>query len=197
MNEIFSLKKVDILKRLICVCAEIQGQDAVSPHVLGRDGNMPSVRKAEIEMMLLTIAAESSFVHRMQFSGGPARGLCGMEPATVLDTFRWLEGKTEYWKRLTSIWMGLKSIPFFTPTEEEVGEHLQKHDPFALALARLHYKMFPAKFPEDLWNQATYWKKIWNTAAGAGTVDYAMIEWEDCKCERMMKQALIFCDLVE
>ncbi len=60
-----------------------------------------------------------------------------MEPATALDTFRWLEGKPELWKRLTGIWFGL-SVPFFMPGEYEISEQLRINDHLALALGRAH-----------------------------------------------------------
>lgn len=184
-NEVIFSKKGDILKSLVQVCAELRGQIEVY--------EKPTLPRTELEMMLLTIASESSFKDRKQIGGGPARGLCGMEPATVLDTFRWLERKPEAWQRLTYIWMGLRSVPYFSPDKEEVSEHLAKNDPFALAIGRLHYRMFEEAFPTDLVYQARYWKQYWNTEGGAGTPNFAINQWKACKCDGLMEEAAELC----
>ena len=190
MNEVIFSKKAHILEALVRVCAELRGQ------VVDVGYSLPTLPKNELKMMLLTIAVESSFVHRTQIGGGPAVGLCGMEPETALDTFRWLEGKPVAWKRLTYIWMGLGTVPHFTPSYKEIIEHLTKNDLFSLALGRLHYRMFEEPFPDSLSNQAFYWKKYWNTEAGAGTVTRAMEQWEASRCDKLMKRALKLCHCV-
>lgn len=190
-NEQFLLRKADILNGLIEVCAELRGQVGDLENV------RPALPKNELEMMLITIAAESSFEHRKQKGGGPARGLCGMEPATALDTFRWLEGKPALWERLTYIWLGLMTVPFFTPDVGEVSDHLRTNDYFSFALGRLHYKMFEEAFPNHLASQAAYWKKYWNTEAGAGTEDHAIRQWDACKCKKLMSDAARICEVID
>lgn len=188
VREVLCKGKKEIVRTLIDVCAELHGNSAI----LGF--NKPTLSMRELQIMLMTIAKESAFKDRLQIGGGPARGLCQMEPATALDTFRWLERKPELWRRLTFVWLGLRSVPFFTPTEKEIGEHLSRNDPFCLCLSRAHYKMFPAEFPRELHNQAAYWKEHWNTEAGKGTAAEAMEAWRHHRCDKLMNYALGFCN---
>ena len=189
-------EKHQILEDVLYVCAVLRGE------VQFRGGEQTAtLPKNEVEMMLLTIAAESSFEHRRQIGGGPARGLMQMETATALDTFRWMDYRTalrkeEAWKRLTLIWLGLETVNFFTPTAKEIDLHLERRDYFALALGRQHYRMFEEPFPKLRSDQAAYWKKYWNTPAGAQTVDHAIRQWKACRCDRLMKEAARLCNLV-
>jgi len=51
-------------------------------------------------------------------------------------------------------------------------------DPLAVLFARLHY-LFRTKdpVPESVDDQAAYWKRIYNTVAGAGTVEQYLRNW--------------------
>lgn len=175
---------VGFIKLILQVCAVLRGQGTD----IADENKLP---QSEVEMMLLTAAAESSLIFRCQLHGGPARGLCQMEPATALDTFRWLGCKNVLWERFTDIWLSLKTVHWFAPTEDEVTWHLTHNDAFALALARLHYRMFPEPFPRAFAkvDQASYWKKYWNTEKGKGTVEHALRQWDSCGCDRLMSIA--------
>lgn len=191
MREQICSGKTEILETVIRVCAVLDGQTSdLEPW-------KPEIKMNELRMMLLTIAAESSFRDRLQHGGGPAKGLCQMEPATAFDTFRWLKGKPVIWQRLTWIWMQLGTVPHFTPTDAEMGYFLTSHDPFALALARVHYKMFEEPFPDQLLNQARYWKKYWNTPLGAHEPSHAISQWRACRCDSLVKKAKRLCWLQE
>lgn len=187
MRQVLCNGRREIVKTLIDVCAGLRGIEH----------GKPTLSLREVQIMVLTIAKESGFKYRRQIGGGPARGLCQMEAATALDTFRWLKDKPELWRRLTQIWFGLKSVPHFTPSEGEVNLHLSNHDPFALALGRAHYRMFPAEFPRELHNQAAYWKQFWNTEGGKGTAAEAMEAWNAYRCDKLMNFALRHCTFTE
>lgn len=186
-------ERKQILEDVLYVCAVLRGE------INFRGGEQTAtLPKNEVEMMLLTIAAESSFTHRKQIGGGPAMGLMQMEPATALDTFRWLAPDRDRpitWSRLTQIWLGLESVPFFRPTAEEVSWHLEHHDYFSLGIGRLHYRMFAEPFPDSLEDQARYWKQHWNTPAGAQTAEHAIRQWKACKCDKLMTEAARLCHL--
>lgn len=176
-----------ITDTIVDVCAMLRGLTPMFPAC------RVELPRTEIEMMILTVAAESSFKYRKQIGGGPARGLMGMEPPTARDTFRWLrrkhlEGRPD-WARLTDIWLGLRSVPAFTPTAAEFSAHLAGNDAFALALGRLHYRMIPAPFPVTMPFQAQYWKQYWNTEEGAGKFQDALNRWEECGCDELMVRA--------
>lgn len=50
-------------------------------------------------------------------------------------------------------------------------EHLAYAPLVATAFARVHYKLIPAEFPLTVEGRAEYWKRYYNTVAGAGTVE--------------------------
>jgi hypothetical protein len=45
-------------------------------------------------------------------------------------------------------------------------------DRLACAFARIYYIRIPQAIPKELGAQAAYWKKYYNTTAGAGTVEH-------------------------
>lgn len=108
---------------------------------------------AALELLLGVCAVESSFgKYRRQLGNGPARGIFQMEPAT----FYWLlniYGKRFPWL----IWH---------------CDALIDDDVLASALCRLRFRIVKSPLPDadDLWAQAEYWKKWYNTYKGKGTV---------------------------
>lgn len=55
------------------------------------------------------------------------------------------------------------------------------HDPLlSLICCRLSYKRIPEAVPDDLHGRAEYWKKYYNTVAGAGTEDEYLARVEEC-----------------
>tara|TARA_R100000655_G_scaffold35551_2_gene69163 strand:- start:32 stop:1042 length:1011 start_codon:yes stop_codon:yes gene_type:complete len=62
---------------------------------------------------------------------------------------------------------------YVTSAKYNPNETLRTHNPYiAATLARLGLASVPEAIPSDLGKQADYWKKYWNTAAGAGTQDH-------------------------
>jgi len=54
---------------------------------------------------------------------------------------------------------------------------LNDNDYFGVLLCREHYRRVPVYIPDDLVGQAQYWKTYYNTAAGKGTVDEYIVNW--------------------
>lgn len=142
----------------------------------------------EVKLMLGTAAAESGLVHRRQLGGGPARGLWQMEPTTGQDIFATHLIRHRYQERfnkLMDIWLEI-GIAVFTPYIMDIDIHLGRYDDFACAMARIHYLRDPDPIPDALEEQAAYWKRVYNTPAGAGTVEHYLEAWESCKCEELI-----------
>jgi hypothetical protein len=62
-------------------------------------------------------------------------------------------------------------------------------DPLAVLFARLHY-LFRTKdpVPESVEEQAAYWKRWYNTIAGAGTVEQYLSNWR-LRCHDIVERA--------
>lgn len=54
---------------------------------------------------------------------------------------------------------------------------LDDNDKIGALFARMHYFRVPAHIPYDITGQAEYWKRYYNTVAGAGTVEQYMHSW--------------------
>lgn len=80
-----------------------------------------------------------------------AIGICQVEK----NTFLWLQ----------SIYVG--KYPELAKTRFEELEYNLK---LSILFCRLRYLIYPDPIPEDLIGQAEYWKKVYNTYKGKGTV---------------------------
>jgi hypothetical protein len=130
------------------------------------------------EMLLIGTAAHESRLGRDLRQNAPggrpgvARGLYQIEPATALDfNASWLAFRPE-WKTCLDWFGGL--APSF---EAQLAGNLV----WQTALARLLYYRVPEALPAegDIEGLARYWKRHWNTPAGAGTVERWLADWHD------------------
>lgn len=152
-------------------------------------------RIKEAALLLGTAAVESDMRHRVQIGGGPARGLFQMEPGMTgaLDIFvnyliyQNTQHRQELWHNLTSIWLGLDSVPYFTPSEEDLEYHLEHNDPFACAMARAKYLRVKAAIPKTVAGLASYWKSFYNSILGKGTVEKFMEAWKHHECNDLLE----------
>lgn len=124
------------------------------------------------EAMVLGTACQESKcgLWLVQLERGPARGIYQMEPATHDDIWnRWLIHDQELVKRVNR-WR----IQYGNGTgaDEMIGNLY-----YATAMCRLHYRRVPAALPADLPGQAAYWKRFYNTPAGAGTAQEYINSW--------------------
>ncbi len=144
-------------------------------------------RDNEVRLLLGTAAAESSLIHRKQIGGGPARGIWQMEPGTGVDIFeKYLQFKPLFRMSLMSLWIDLRHAPYWTPAIQDLRFHLEINDDFACAMARIKYLRDPDPIPDTVEGQAAYWKKIYNTPAGKGTVEHYLSQWESCGCDELL-----------
>ncbi len=124
-------------------------------------------RSAAAEELLVATAAHESggFRHDRQLGGGPARGFFQIEPATFDDVVeRYVAEIRPEWRDL----IGGLVLPLASPTDQLVWNQA-----LGCAVARLRYYMAPAPLPSagDRAGLAAYWKRHYNTAAGAGDED--------------------------
>lgn len=147
----------------------------------------------EVRLLLGTAAVESSLIHRKQLGGGPARGIWQMEVATARDIFRGYLSrkcdplKDDLWFRFAHIWLKLVSVPIWDITKIELVYHLEHFDDFACAMARVKYLRDPDPIPDTVEGQAHYWKRVYNTPAGKGTIEHYLSQWCACGCEALME----------
>ena len=108
--------------------------------------------------------AESGY-RALEQSGGPAIGFFQVEPATMRDT---IENYVAYRQEIqTMLWA-------FGYDEKDDIERLMGSIILQVAFCRLKYRRSPDALPscEDIEAQAKYWKKIYNSELGKGTVSH-------------------------
>ena len=118
----------------------------------------------EAEALLMgTAAQESRLKYVRQLGNGPALGLFQMEPATHDDIWKnYLSYKPEL------INIVLNSIE---ADRQPKADRMIWDLRYAAIMCRLHYRRVPERLPDkhDIWAQAAYWKKYYNTPLGHGT----------------------------
>lgn len=124
--------------------------------------------QAAENLVVGTALTESHGEFLRQLGGGPALGLWQMEPATHTDIWdNYLAFKDELADRVR----GLQTVRADDFHEELVGNLF-----YAAAMCRVHYRRVKAPLPssDDANGLASYWKRHYNTPAGAGTVSGAL-----------------------
>lgn len=125
---------------------------------------------AASDLVLGTIAQESACGQYIkQIGGGPALGICQMEPATHDDIWK---NFLRYKDDLRDAVARESACGIGGDARELVG-NLN----YAVAMCRVHYARKPGLIPADRLGQARYWKQWYNTEKGAGSVDEYMRNW--------------------
>ena len=121
-------------------------------------------------LIMGTIAQESEMGRYLkQLYGGPARGICQMEPRTHQDIWT---NYLAYKHPLAVKVMGLasrRSTKIGHPNPAELEGNLF----YSVAMCRVHYLRVPEALPdaEDIEGLAAYYKTHYNTPKGAATVE--------------------------
>jgi hypothetical protein len=114
-----------------------------------------------VNLILGTIAHESAFgKYRKQLGGGPALGICQMEPGTFYDI---VDNYLYFRKKLAATILKCAGVQSFK------ADDLVANDRLAIAMCRVHYLRFDEKIPDSVPGYARYWKKYYNTVKGKGT----------------------------
>lgn len=129
------------------------------------------------EQLLLGTACQESkcgtYLH--QLGGGPALGIFQMEPATWGDLYKnFMAGdRLTLRDKVDALASNAGGKKF--PAAEEMTFNLR----YAAAMCRIHYYRVKAPLPAagDIEAQAAYWKRFYNTPAGAGTEAEYLQNW--------------------
>jgi hypothetical protein len=119
---------------------------------------------AAVQLVTMTACHESRLKFRHQLGNGPALGLCQMEPATAQDI--WNHFLSPQWATL-----GAKVELTLASGQDSNPKTMADNDLYAAAMCRVHYFRVKEPLPDlgDPDGLAAYWKRHYNTPAGAGT----------------------------
>ncbi len=129
------------------------------------------------ELLIGTALVESRLTYLQQWDAGPALGLYQVEPATHRDIYaNYLVYRAPLRQRVVTLASGQEPIAIEAngktirvPPVEELITNLA----YATAIARLCYlrRKEPLPAADDLVALGDYWKRYYNSARGAGTVE--------------------------
>ena len=112
------------------------------------------------ELCLGTIAQESAYgKYRKQIGGGPGLGIVQMEPETFNDC---VDNFLAYRPALANKIKEITRVKLFNAGD------LEKNDRLAICFMRVKYMRDSKPIPETLEGWADYWKRVYNSAHGAG-----------------------------
>ena len=128
------------------------------------------------DLIMGTIAMEScGGSYLRQIGGGPAAGVCQIEPATAADIVkRYMVTRPAKDRMFHKAFQVLDShmIDWSQVNKSRLYDKLLTDVRFSVAVARVKYWMVPAPLPlpgEDyVYRLAAYWKEHYNTQDGAG-----------------------------
>ena len=131
------------------------------------DPVIPYSSQAE-DLVLMTIAHESSNGEYIKQLNGPALGICQMEPRTHDDIHEnFLQFKPEL-----NFMVGMLSG--FSSTAETLVWDLK----YAIAMCRVHYYRVPEALPSSLEGLALYAKEHYNTHLGKATSEDYLLAYQ-------------------
>ena len=120
-----------------------------------------------LAMVVRTGMAESGYRALKGYGeGNPAIGFWQIEPATMNDMMKnYIHYRSHYKKKLISLGMNF---------EKDTILSVMSNMAVQAALCRLHYRRDKDPLPSwnDLEGQARYWKRVYNTFEGRGTVEH-------------------------
>lgn len=129
-------------------------------HKVLTDLNMHS--KEACDLVYRTGMAESGYRALAQV-GGPAISYFQLEPNTINDVIEnYLNFRQSLLHKLTNMGLDLNNPNWSVMTNIAV----------AVAFARLKYRRDKEPIPKDLQGQAKYWKRVYNSNLGKGTVEH-------------------------
>ena len=123
--------------------------------------------KDAVDLVYKTGNAETGYRHLKQMGGGPAIGFWQVEPATLIDI---MDNYVKYRPKLEK---RLKSLGF---SQSDMETRVMSNIALQAVFCRLKYKRDKYALPKssDLEAQARYWKRVYNTHLGKGTITHFM-----------------------
>jgi hypothetical protein len=121
-------------------------------------------------LVLGTICQESECGRWLKQLGGPALGICQMEPETHDDCYiHFLDFNPDLKNKVMALSSSKNEIP-------DSGEMIGNLN-YSVAMCRIKYYRDPYPIPSTLEGQAEYWKRVYNTHEGAGMVEDYVENW--------------------
>ena len=121
-----------------------------------------------LALVVRTGMAESSYTALRGYGkNNPAIGFWQIEPATMYDMMRnYIAYKPQYRKALEKLGMQLKG--------DDIEISVISNMAVQAALCRLHYRRDKYSLPswDSIEDQGKYWKRVYNTHMGRGTVKH-------------------------
>tara|TARA_R110002020_G_scaffold49465_1_gene140711 strand:+ start:1182 stop:1634 length:453 start_codon:yes stop_codon:yes gene_type:complete len=118
-----------------------------------------------LAMIIRTGNAETGYRKLIQYGGGPGLGFFQVELATAQDILdNYVQYRPAYLKVLMELGLDSKNLAFSIKTNIALQ----------IAFCRLHYMRDKNPIPSwsDLEGQASYWKEVYNTHLGKGTIKH-------------------------
>ena len=123
-----------------------------------------------LALVVRTGMAESGYrALRGYGEGNPAIGFWQIEPATMYDMMRnYLVYRSKYKDALKDLGMKFKG--------DDIEISVMANMAVQAGLCRLHYRRDSKPIPswDDLEDQGRYWKRVYNTSKGRGTIKHFM-----------------------
>ena len=118
-----------------------------------------------LAMIIRTGNAETGYRKLIQYGGGPGLGFFQVELATAQDILdNYVQYRPAYLKVLMELGLDAENLEFCIKTNIALQ----------IAFCRLHYMRDKNPIPSwtDLEAQASYWKDVYNTHLGKGTIKH-------------------------
>tara|TARA_Y100000004_G_scaffold185793_1_gene236505 strand:+ start:502 stop:945 length:444 start_codon:yes stop_codon:yes gene_type:complete len=116
-----------------------------------------------VDLIYETGNAESHYMALEQTGGGPALGYFQCEPATMYDC---IDNYIKYRPKLEE---ALDSLGFL---KDDPEFSLKTNIAVQVFFCRIKYRRDKDPIPKTMTKRASYWKKVYNTEGGKGTVDH-------------------------
>ena len=125
-----------------------------------------------VELVFLTGLVESGYKYISQIGSGIARSFWQVESATAKDCIdNYLIYRDNTFDKCASA-MQRKKETILNMNQEELQELLWHDMSAGIVFCRLKYRRDPNSIPKDIDGLAKYWKRVYNTELGAGTLEH-------------------------
>ena len=154
--------------------------------IYGRQAPAPHYQRAVASLLAGTAATESGLQSRRQhgFGWGADTGAWGLwqtEAAAVEDSIAYMLRRDDVAQRCAA-WLFRQDAANMDPvlgmSTHALLRTLSGWDRLACLFARLHYLRIPAPVPNTQRGRAMYYKRYYNTAAGAGSVEKYLADYD-------------------
>lgn len=136
----------------------------------------PKTANKAIPLLIGTCCAESGFATYPDGYHDEGRGIMQFDTIRVLDIHDYVLGRG---KHMLAIVRERFGIDLGAYTVEELMAMLDVSPLLSAIMCRIGYAMKPDPLPEagDALAQAEYWKRHWNTEAGAGSPEHYLTQY--------------------